>query len=323
MKFKEFIDNLNTTSFKFNKRITCFVGDESPLLFFSNLFELLKAKSKFPAELKKINLNSKDKAYFYSSLTQSFLGQSNFYWLGDIAQVFSSKNKVELLKFLSTYKGPHFISFFLPKDEKREIKSISKNIEIIEIENNVDKSIFIELLDLFEVKTNKQKLKVIGDKIFLNSTYSLDVACMLMKYFELINIRYADEFSNYLSSVLGSQPSLYTLSDAFFAKKEKFFFDLWQDIGSCYSDMFWISFWSDQIFRAYYVVKFLEQKDFVKAKRSSFRLPYNFMKRDYKQFSLEKLANYYEFLFNIDFAIKKGSSFCSLDLFYLNHFVSN
>ena len=181
----------------------------------------------------------------------------------------------------------------------------------------------MKLLNLFEIKINEQKLKVIGDKIFFNSSYTLDVACMLMKYFELINVRYADEFNNYLSPILGAQISLYALSDAFFSKKEKLFFDLWQDIDSGYSDMFWISFWSDQVFRAYYVVKFLEQKDFVKAKRSSFRLPYNFMKKDYKQFTLEKLANYYEFLFNIDFAIKKGSSFCSLDLFYLNHFASS
>ena len=320
MKFEEFLDNLSTTSFKFKKKITCFIGDEYTFLFFNNLNKLLKNKFMFPYEFKTLNLNSKEKAYFYSSLTQSFLGQNNFYWLGDITQASNSKNKEEFLTFLSTYKGPHFISFFLSKDEKLEITSLSKSVEIIEIENSIDKSIFIKLLNLFEIKTNKQKLGLISDKIFFNSSYPLDVACMLMKYFELINLRYVDEFNNYLAPILGSKTSLYALSDAFFSNKEKLFFDLWQDINSDYSDMFWISFWADQVFRAYHVVKFLAQKDFVKAKRSSFRLPYNFIKRDYKQFSLEKLANYYEFLFNIDFAIKKGSSFCVLDLFYLNHF---
>lgn len=322
MKFEDFLNKIKQDSLKFSEKVTCFVGDECQILFFRYLFDQLEKESKLPAGFKSLDINAKDKPSFYSNLKQSFLGQSNFYWLGDLAQKVSSKNRDEILKFLSSYQGPHFVSFFLSKNEKVS-SGLLKNIEIVEIEDRVGKQVFLKLLDAFKIKLNPQKLNIICNKVFFNSTYSLDESFMMMRYFEVINMRYINEFYDYLTLILGSQQSLYSLSDAFFSKNEKAFFSLWQDINDDYSDMFWVSFWSDQIFKAYHVVKFLKKKDFARAKRISFRLPYNFIKMDHKRFCAEKLVDSYEFLFSIDFAIKKGSSFCSLDLFYLNNFVNN
>ena len=67
-------------------------------------------------------------------------------------------------------------------------------------------------------------------------------------------------------------------------------------------------------------IAFLELKDFSAARSFSYRLPFTFIQGDYKNVSLNELANCYKFLYNIDFALKRGFDFCSFDLFYVNYF---
>ncbi|MFH1644288.1 MAG: hypothetical protein ABIA74_03870 [bacterium] len=323
IKFEDFIRKAKKNFFKSHKKIFCFIGQEYPILFFCYLFDLLKNQNNLPFPLKNIDLNLKDKSLFYSELKQSFLGQSNFYWLSNFSDKLTAKNKIEILDFLSNYQGPHVISLFLSQDEKVINQINSDTVEFIDIIQDVDFDVFLKILDLFDKKIAFQKLEIVSSQFFANSTHSLDSICMLINYLELINIRDLKEFNEYISLIVGSNPSLYFLSEAFFAKKEKEFLNLWQDLRNDYTDMFWIFYWSDQIWRAYYVVKYLNQKDFINARKMSFRLPANFIKRDYKQFDLNNLVNSYDFLFTIDFSIKKGSSFFSLDLFYLNHFLNS
>jgi len=322
MKFVEFLENSNNSSFWSNKKVICFVGQDYPFLFFCLLFENLNKNKVFSFPFKKVFLQA-DKKVLYSTLKQRFLGQDNIYWLGNSLEKFSTKNIQEILKFFSDYKGPHYVSFFLKEDLISEIKTLGKDVKIIEVDNDINSPIFIKLLSLFGKKFNQKKQKSFNKKICDISSIQLDIACMLMQYFELINTANLDKFDKYLSLLLNFQGSLRDLSQYFFAKKPKQFFYLWKDVKDDYSDMFWIAYWSDQIWRAYFVVKFLNQKDIRKARRVGFRLPAAFIKSDYRKFSLNKLQDLYEFLYNIDFSIKKGSSFCSLDLFYFNYFIKS
>ena len=84
--------------------------------------------------------------------------------------------------------------------------------------------------------------------------------------------------------------------------------------------MFWIAFWTNKLFRAYYFIQFFKKKDFAQARSISYGLPFMFVKRDWQNFSLDQLSKYHDFLYTSDFKFKTGSTFYSLDLFYLNHF---
>jgi hypothetical protein len=121
-------------------------------------------------------------------------------------------------------------------------------------------------------------------------------------------------------NILGAAPSLSALTEAFFAKDAQRFFSLWSALEKEYPEIFWIIFWSDHVWRAYNVIQFLQEKNFVQAKRMSFRLPYSFINRDWQKNSPSELVQAYQNLYSIDFALKKGSSFTALDLFYVNYF---
>jgi hypothetical protein len=64
----------------------------------------------------------------------------------------------------------------------------------------------------------------------------------------------------------------------------------------------------------------MHQKQFVNAKKMSYRLPYSFINKDWQRVQIDELVECYEFLYQIDYAIKTGSTFCSLDLFFAHYF---
>jgi len=322
MNFLEFLHQAKNKEFWHKRRVLCFIGQDYPFLFFNQLFDFLEHESVLPAEHKNLIINITDKIKLVGALQQSFLGQKTFYWLGELKVGKTDKKGLDFCNFLLEYKGPNFITFYL-NDEKLPTKfsSALKKVDYVQVEEGLDKLGFQSLVKFFDQKLVAKKLSLAKKIITNNSDLSLDGSCMLMQYLDLINIKAADDFSDYLSAVLvDEQSSLHMLSQYFFAKQPASFFKIWSQVYSDYPEMFWISFWSEQIWRAFHVVKYLKKKDFVKARSMTFRLPFMFIKRDWKNFSLNRLANYFQFLYNIDYAVKNGSAFCSLDLFYFNHF---
>jgi hypothetical protein len=87
-----------------------------------------------------------------------------------------------------------------------------------------------------------------------------------------------------------------------------------------YPQLFWIVFWSEQVWRAHFVVTFLKDNNITQARSMSRRLPFSFIKTLWKKYSLKELAEANSFLYKADYAAKTGSTFCTLDLFFTNHF---
>lgn len=152
---------------------------------------------------------------------------------------------------------------------------------------------------------------------------SLDLLCMFIYYFSVTHIRLIDSLEKNLASLVEPELSLYDLSRSFFSQQKKNFFFLWADRWHQYTMPFWVAYWSEQLWRAYHVVKFLKQGNFPAARRFAFRLPDSFLKSDWRHCSLESLRAAYTMLYDVDFAFKKGSSFCSLDLLFSNYFLGN
>jgi len=318
MIFTEFLENSINKNFWIKYKIICFTGNDYPFLFFNNFFKKCENKKRLPAEYKSLPLNSTDSIQLMGNLQQSFLGQNNFYWLSEC----DIKKNTSNLNFLLNYKGPHFISFYLNEEKiTNKIKTQLKKILTINIDSSVDEKLFKKISSFFNQKLTREHLSFIS-KLTKYANPKLDQAFMWKKYLELISNKSSNKVYEYLTSIISEeQPSLNKLSQLFFARRGKPFFELWSKIHNKYPEMFWLAFWSEQIFKAYYVVNFLNKKNFVQAKKISFRLPFSFTNKDWKNFSLNELSKQHEFIYNNDFKIKRGSTYCFLDLFYFNHFM--
>lgn len=317
MNFKNFLQKATEEDFWKSAKIFCFKGSDFCSIFFSELFEFLERDRKLPYSKKNL-LAENLKSEYHSYLEQSILGNYNFYWLGNLSE--HAKN-TKLLNYISNYEGLHVISFFIPNDFKNFKCSI--NAVQIEIDSNIDIEDAKKVITLFSPKMPDKKIAMLGKIFNGKNDIDIDSVCMLINYFELISINALDDSFAYIANIFGSQPVLSQLSNAFWTKNTKDFFNIWKKIESSYPEVFWVIFWSEQVWKAYNVILFLNQNSFVKAKQISYGLPFSFINKDFKNFKLDDLLCLYENLYKIDFAIKKGSTFYSLDLFYLNYFNKN
>ncbi len=311
MEMLEFLKQSKNASFWNQFSLFCFIGKSYPLLF----FRLLHQSDVFPQKPEYVDFEEGNFQPIVAKLVQSFLGQSSFYLLGNCLEK-SGRKKAEILKFIQDYEGPHVVSLFVSTDCFKDKKTLQK----IYLPESLTQKTFMELAAFFDKDFSSTK-KVMIDRIFKYAkTISIDEACRFLDYFDLIGLKMTDQLDKWIGLFLEPEKSLFTLADYFFARNNKFF-TLWNKISDDYPDLFWIMYWSDQVWRAYYVVKFQRQKKFQEARKVSPRLPFAFVRRYWREFSSAELAKSHDFLYKADFATKTGSNFCFLDLFFSNHFL--
>ena len=311
----QFLTRAQEPSFWQTQTALCFVGTEYPLTFLNALFGKLAEQQLLPAPYHRLFAGDKDKQPIYASLSQSMLGMTSFYWLGNITEERESKAATAFKQFIGSYQGPHSIAYFI----EHQAKPASVNATVIELPAQLDFAQFTHLAAFFSPQVDEKKI-ALAQTLFTRSKHSIDESYLLLQYLELVNLRLKDAYAGYLGMLFDSQASLNDLSEAFFARQKSIFFSHWSALTNSYPDVFWTVFWSENIWRAYHVMGFLQDKNYVQAKRMSFRLPYSFINRHWQSANRKELASAYEFLYQIDFAIKTGSSFCSLDVFFAHYF---
>ena len=122
----------------------------------------------------------------------------------------------------------------------------------------VDIQIFGELLTFFKPEA---KIQSFIQALFTHrKVIPLDTACIVLSYATVVGSGYAQFIQSNLNKIVASDKSLFTLSQHFFAKSPVSFFSLWLEVASDYPEPFWISFWSEQLWRAYYFVKYTKKK---------------------------------------------------------------
>ena len=315
LKFDAILNLSKKKEFWESTNLFVFHGNEYPVLFFNDLFSFLKKKDVVSFDRTKNN----DIKSFFPLLKQQFLGEKKCYWLGNDIDQSSKKNKSEQLKFLSSYEGPNVVGCFLSgENDCSQFKEQTSCI--IELDGIVGHDTCLKLVDFFEALYTDKKKKYI--KKFFDGTdgLSLDMVCMLMRYLDVVGIRSFKELEYYVNIVSPFNGSLFLLSQYFFSKNSKSFFALWSKMIGDYPDVFWITYWSDQLWRAHNVVKLLTCGKNREARRFSFRLPYSFANKEWKRTSTKELLHAYGFLFKTDYGLKRGLSFCSLDLFFSKYF---
>jgi hypothetical protein len=326
MKQIEFIDFLQQScnrDFWENNRMFCFKGFGTyPGMFFQQLMTSLEFKEVLPAKRKKIlfdSLGVADLKRIVPLLYQVGFGSKEFYWLGNISRCFSLKNSQKFLKDILSYKGQHFISFFVESNTKISFNNNSL-MSVVKIENNIG---FLE----FKLIAKRLNHSIVAENmefakaLFLSLGYiHLDLACFLAGCLSCLNPRLSKKFLIYLQNSLFYQQTLMDLSDRFFSRDAENFFRIWYKIKDEYPEVFWVIYWSNQLWKACNIVKFLQDNNFIFARRMAIGIPFSFMKENWKRFTLSQVKTSLEMLYAIDFEIKNGSSFCALDMFYFNHF---
>ncbi len=227
------------------------------------------------------------------------------------------KKSKNVASILEQYTGSHTVSFFtLQKD-----RSLSSNIQNINVPATIDSHLFYELFSLFNQSKKSRMPRLVNSLFKETNSLSLDQVCLLYEYFSVMPERSEEKFLKiHLPYVFESQISLFSLSYNFFTKNEKLFFKQWKSISKKYSEGFWISFWTDQLWRAYNVTKLSQEGNSIQAHKIAYRLPSFFIKKGWQKCSLNELFKSFEFVYTMDFLLKKGSSFCAFDLFYCNYF---
>lgn len=268
------------------KPVSYFLGTEFPLLFFSYFKKRLKEVISVRAiDLEEVKLND-----LKAELSLTFLGNKSLYWFGNIDDC-SSKTKDDFFSLIKNYSGPNIIVFFTTEDLVRiEIQKFSCEIE----KNNIQKlSEFLQIKYVDRVLKNAENLKL--DQIILLSLYS-----------NVIGSRSKEFVDIWQDKIIKTESSLFTLSSLFFTKDKKRFFEYWLKIKESYQDTFWTVFWLDQSFRAYWFLKYKNDKDFKNMKKISFKLPFSFINSDFKKNSLEGLSLLQSAVFQADCFLKQG-----------------
>lgn len=299
-----FIEFINTCNDKTGSRklppVFCFVGKKYPALFFQHLRKVYQHKEYVIQSLDCQTMIA-DGAY-KSHLEMSFLGNTYLYWLAHIVDL-DIKQQVTLQNYLEKYEGPHTVYFFV--DKPLQIK-----ISTIDLAHDIDIECYVQLFSLFfPDQVSKSKNPVILALFRKYKVIPLEDACLLMQYALVLGSKIDYEsVAALFDTLIVPEKSLFVLSTLFFAKQDREFFQLWYTIKDEYSDVFWTTYWSEQLFRAYCFIELMQKKDFAQAKKSAFRLPFSFVQRDWKNIKVATLKTAHDHITTIDWNIKNGIS---------------
>ncbi|MCK5632575.1 hypothetical protein KAH94_02420 [bacterium] len=308
-----FINNLSSENFLHQYKTICFKGlrEKYPLLFFSIFFKQIKKQGMVSVET--VKTPQEEPTSIFAKLSTSFLGNTSLYWLKNISE-FKPKKSKQILDFLKIYSGPNNAVFFVDESALCKIKDFQLTVLLPE---KIDQKAFEALAIFFEKSMTKIKSSQIFKKV---RAVSLDDACLLMEYAQLSGRSVDDFTATWLNKIVEPEYSLIELSKQFFARDTKKFFSLWSTMSKDYSVQFWTVFWSEQLWRAYNFIEQSNKRQFLEAKRISFRLPFNFTKQLWRYTDKDELRKAHDFIYSVDCSQKNGGASFSLELFYTRFF---
>jgi len=316
MKLSEFLLSIQQEKKLPSSHLICFSGkDNYPLLFFSLLLNWLKKQQS--SAVVSTAVHDQKELFMQAQLETSFLGTSLFYWIGNLMQC-NRKIQIEWIDYLQKYQGPHKIAFFITQEVPL---SFSDNTIVVTLPSAVSYEDMLLLQRLFSSFSmlNRQFVRQLSK---IKQKISLDSFCLLLNYCLLIGKNSDEFFTAWLDYLLPIQPSLFELSQYFFAKNGKQFFITWSHICNNYNSQFWVVFWSEQIWRAMLWIDLYRNKRFDEAKRMQFKLPFSFLKHDWKKYCFSELQSAHQFITVIDHHLKNNGSSQGLDLFYSKFFLN-
>lgn len=299
-------------------RVTGFTVEETyPLLFFSLLM-----RKKQATDMVHIDLAEQQEDAVKAQLETSFLGMNRTYRLGGL-HALSKPIMQQWLQYLSGYQGPNTVVFAVTREAAEPFKKESCNaISFVDIPAQIQKSFFTGLFTHFARQPSPLEKRYIDQLYMRTEKIQLDTACLLIQYLQVLGSSAQEFFAGWIDKLVVPDKSLFLLSQYFFAKQSTHFLNMWTGIKDEYPEQFWISFWSEQVWRGLFYCQSMQQRDIANAKKIGYRLPFSFLQKDYRNCSIPLLKEAHEALYELDGKLKNGAGAMGLDLFFLRYFAA-
>ncbi len=298
---------LSTITHETHDPVIFFTGSSYPSLFFSTLIHFRNQHNPGSAIMVDPHM---DPALLHAQLQASFLGLTQWYSFRSVEDDSLLDDNSLWRTFLSSYRGPHTILCFSPR-----IVDPAPHWTIITIPDAID---YQTALQLYALVQSGNSLIPFIDKLFVYSNViGVDQFLLLLQYGMLAGKNVDQFFMDWLPQLVISQSSFFALSQAFFSKQPRQFLRQWAKLAPLYPAHYWITYWSEQIWRATCYVRLQKQAQEDEAKKIAYRLPFSFINRDWRQFSVPELMAAHEQLYDIDFKVKNGGSETALDYFVM------
>lgn len=306
MKLEQFFHNKQFQQQISKASVICLRAKNYPLLFCREFITYLAKHNKWNIDVQDMQ---GDSAAAMASLHTTFLGHKSWYWLHSDAGI-AKKILEQWHTFLRAYTGPNTIIFCTASNK------VASSWYVIDLPEVVNSSGFKQIAWMMGVK-QYNFIEHLFQKV---GTVSLDQAIILCRYATLIGKSSRVFFDSWLPQLVVADVSFFGLSQALFARNARQFLKQWQRVRMLYAPQFWISFWSEQLWRAYCYIRLYKEGKKLEAKKIGFRLPFSFLQNDWRNYSLQELQNAHNQLYSIDYSIKQGASESGLELFYINFF---
>jgi hypothetical protein len=285
--------------------VILFSSKQYPVIFFSALLSQLRHT--YQVDPKSIVFDQLSSQALHAQLSTTFLGRSDLLWLGDLSSVEPALLKKQMLALLVSYQGPHrLMGCVHPDDKSLQMKGV---ISLDEDFSEYDRRALVTFL-FPHIPSAVEKL-VKGTRIA-----SVDQLSMIAQYAGVIGKNVSLFSETWMKKINAPESSLFDLSSYFFGRKTEQFWTAWNLLKDEYAAPFWTTYWSEQLWRAHYVIKLYKENKITEAKQLSFRLPFSFLQRDWKNISAAELQHAHQFLYDGDYAFKNGGSEFFLEVFY-------
>jgi hypothetical protein len=316
MELLPFLQNFSTPSF-FDPYSLIVLQAKAP---YPALFTTaLRAKIKqMGHSLESINAAELDFALLRSSLETSFLGMNTSYWIS-LTDLDERKQR-QIVTYLSSYQGPHTL-FITADEEQAALLGANTQSCTILIPPHLTAATFTHVAQYLYPAHLLKGIAPFSAALFKRRlNIPIDTGCLLMHYATVLGTGLSDFMAHWVDKIVLADTSLFTLSQYFFARDTHRFFTLWRSIKDDYPEVFWLTYWSEQLFRACIVVNLQRANNPVEAKKMSFRLPFSFMQKDWRLYSSGELKNAHNFVYAMDYKVKNGGMGV-LELMYTKFFL--
>ena len=308
---EKLFDSIGSQS-DFGNAVIGFKSSSYPFLFVSFLLKSLKATH----QLESVDLSEQEMESVIARGQTMFLGQRLIFLIKN-SDLLSEKKKKIFFDFLKGYQGPH--TMLIPLIDMQDEHPLGERAVYFDLNT----ALSAQLLNSFFALGNIQMKRAESFIPRITTHFpklTLDQACLLMNYLQVAGGDSETIVYEWFAKIIATDSSLYTLSQYFFAKNKSAFLHQWIKVETEYSAQFWMSFFSEQLFRATQVVGFMHAKQYAQAKTIGYRLPYSFLGQDWKNYRYDELKAAHDHLYEMDHSIKNGAELSGFDQFFIAFF---
>lgn len=266
-----------------------------------------------------LNLPIRDKSLneIKEILENSFLGNYFLYCIWDLEQ-FPKNAVTALASYLAQYTGPHYIV-------------------LISVVGSPFSSAFARQTIAFPAALSPQQFTrfctlwhtapaVLQQSIALyteNNQVVLNQFAVALPYIPVLGKSLLPAFKKtYMPRLMKlDSGSLFAFTDLFWQKNPALFYKQWILLKELYADHFWITFWSEQFFRAYAFTYCMEQHESQAAQQIATRkLSFVYSKKSWHTVDSALIRTLHCKLYTIDYNAKNGGTVAMIEHIYATWF---